>query len=60
VPKYKVGVKGCGIIYDGESLSEADSAFELFMSQSMESDKMATSFQDSDIVRQWYRHFELR
>jgi len=33
VTKFKVVVKGGGVIYDGESLSEADSAFELFMSQ---------------------------
>jgi hypothetical protein len=60
VTKYTVVIKGRGIIYDGDSFSEADSAFELFMSQSMESDNiMATLFQDSDIVRQWYRHFEL-
>ena len=58
--KFKVVVKGGGVIYDGESLSEADSAFELFMSQSMESDNMATLFQDADIVKQWYCHFELR
>jgi hypothetical protein len=56
VTKYTVVVKGGRIIYDGESLSEANSKFELFMSQSNGSEELGTLFQDSEIVRQWYSH----
>jgi hypothetical protein len=58
VTKYKIVVKGGGIIYDGESLLEADRTFETFVSESKKSDEMVTLLKDSDIVRQWYRHFE--
>jgi hypothetical protein len=56
--KYRVIAKGGEIIYEGDSLSEADHAFEIFKSQSRESDVLLTLMQDSDIVKQWYRHFE--
>jgi hypothetical protein len=57
VTKYTVVVKGGRIIYDGESLSEANSKFELFMSQSNGSEELVTLFQDSEIVRtpKWKR-----
>jgi hypothetical protein len=45
-------------IYDGESLSEADRAFEIFKSQSRESDVLVTLMRDTDIVKQWYCHFD--
>ena len=51
-------VKGGGSIYDGDSRSEAERAFEIFVSQLRESDDTVTVLQDSDIVRQWYYHFE--
>jgi hypothetical protein len=44
VIKHKVVAKGGESIYDGESLSEADHAFEIFMSQLRESDDMVTIF----------------
>jgi hypothetical protein len=55
---YKVFSKEGEIIYDGELLSEADHAFEIFISQSRESDEMVTVLRGSDIVKQWYCHFE--
>jgi hypothetical protein len=56
---YKVVVKGGECSYEGESLSEAEHAFDSFKSQSRESDEMVTMFRDSEIIRQWYCHFEL-
>lgn len=56
--RYKVLTKGGGIIYNGESLSAADDAFEVFKSQERQSDELVTLFRDSDIVKQWYCYFE--
>jgi hypothetical protein len=56
VMNYKVVVRGGTIIYDGESLTEANRSFENFVSQSKELEVLVTLFQDSNIVRQWYRH----
>ena len=56
--KYKVVIKRDGIVYDGVSLAEANGVFQIFMSESKQSDDLVTLFQDSEIVRQWYCHFE--
>jgi hypothetical protein len=56
--RYKVLVREGEVIYDGESLVEADNTLEAFMSQSKESDALVTLFQDSEIVRQCYRHLD--
>ena len=58
--KYRVVAKGGEIIYEGDSLTEADHAFEIFKSQSRESDVLVTLMQDSDIVKQWYRRLNDR
>jgi hypothetical protein len=56
VTNYKVVVRRGAIIYEGESLSEANRSFENFVSESKESEVLITLFQESKIVRQWYRH----
>jgi hypothetical protein len=57
--KYKVVIKRDGTIYDGVSLEEANGVFQGCMLESKQSDDLVTLFQDSEIVRQWYCHFEL-
>jgi hypothetical protein len=56
VTNYKVVVRRGAIIYEGESLSEANRSFENFVSESKDSEVLITLFQESKIVRQWYRH----
>ena len=60
VIKYKVVVRGNGVVYDGESMSEANRRFAIFVTRSKkEADRSDpdtdTLFKNYQIVRQWYR-----
>jgi hypothetical protein len=60
VIKYKVVVRGNGVVYDGESMSEANRRFAIFVARSKkEADRSdpdtVTLFKNYQIVRQWYR-----